>query len=367
MRIRRAWVVGVVIAGWGAVAASAAFPSTPSLQTALRPYYARPTSIGNFKALKKPPPKGTVVVYLGTQDVSNQIVGNAVQQVAGLARWKYYYALYDPATPATFLQAFNVAIQHHANYVMEAGTPLPAQVVQLATAHHIKIALDAVYPVPTPPGPVIDSGDGYAQDFLMGKLIGEEFIIASHGHGNVVEEAIPLYPILNAFKAGFQNVVKANCPACKIAETDVSLTQFADRQLQSIVVNAVKAHPGYKYLVFDNGPFADGVTKALSAQGISGEQILGEAGDTLGFENIQRGTNLAWTGYSVPFDAYQMMDAAFRNSEGMKVPAADATQPTQVVTRANVAGIIPTLNNALGGWALPANSLQQFERIWHLG
>jgi hypothetical protein len=367
MRSRRAGVVGLAIAGCAALAATAAFAASPSVQTALKPYFAKPTSIGNFPMLKKAPPKGRVVVYLGTPEVSNQIVGKAVQRVANLAHWKYYYVSYDPANPATFLQAFNAAIAHRANYVMEAGTPLPTQVVSLATAHHIKIALDAVYPVPSPLGPVIDSSDGYAQDYLMGKLTGEEFIVASHGHGNVVEEAIPQYPILDAFKAGFQTEVRSKCPGCKFAEADVSLTQFAGGQLQSIVVNAVKAHPGYKYLVFDDGPFADGITQALAAQGIAGEQILGEAGDTVGFQNIQRGTNLAWTGYSVPFDSYEMMDAAFRNSEGMKVPAADATQPTQMVTKANVNGVIPTLNNNLGGWALPANSFTQFKSVWRLG
>ena len=73
--------------------------------------------------------------------------------------------------------------------------------------------------------------------------------------------------------------------------------------------------------------------------GISGEKILGEAGDAAGFTALKAGTELAWTGYSVPFDSWEMMDAAFRNSEGMTVPRLDATQPTQIVTKANAGSI----------------------------
>jgi hypothetical protein len=366
-RARRAWVAGLATVGCAAVAATSALAGSSTLQTALKPYLSKPTSIGSYSSLKKAPPKGKVVAYLGTSEVSNVIVGKAVAQVAALAHWKEYTISYDPANPATFISAMQQAVQKHANYVMEAGTPLPPQVVSMAQQNHIKIALDAVYPVPSPAGPVIDVADGYAQDYLMGKLTGEEFALATHGKGKAIEEAIPQYPILDAFKAGFQAAIKADCTHCSVVETDVSLTQFAAGQLQSIVVNSAKAHPGYNYIVFDDGPFADGISSALSAQGLSGIKLLGEAGDTTGFQGIQSGQSLAWTGYSVPFDSYEMMDAAFRNAEGMKVPKTDYTQPTQVVTKSNVAGVLPTLNNTQGGWVLPTNSVAQFKKVWKLG
>lgn len=364
---RRSLIAGVATAGCAVIAASSAFAGSSSLQTALKPYIAKPTAIGAFPALKKAPKKGVVVAYLGTSEVSNAIVGKGVQQAAAAAGWKEYTISYDPANPATFIQAFNQAVQKKAKYVMESGTPLPSQVVSEAAADHIKIALNAVYPVPSPLGPVIDVSDGYTQDYLMGKLTGEEFALATGGKGKAIEEAIPQYPILDAFKAGFQAAIKADCPKCSIVETDVSLTQLAAGQLQSIVVNAVKSHSGYNYIVFDDGPFADGISSALSAQGLSGIKLLGEAGDAAGFDGIQSGQSLAWTGYEVPFDAWEMMDAAFRNSEGVAVPKADATQPTQVVTKANVAGVLPTLVPSEGGWVLPTNAFSQFKKIWKLG
>ena len=120
---------------------------------------------------------------------------------------------------------------------------------------------------------------------------------------------------------------------------DVSLTDFAAGNLPKIVVSTVQAHPSAQYIVFDDGPFADGITSALSAAGISGKKILGEAGDAAGYAAVKAGTELSWTGYSVPFDSWEMMDAAFRNAEGLKVPGADAQQPTQIVTKANAGSL----------------------------
>jgi hypothetical protein len=365
-RVRRAWAAGLAVVGCAAIAATTALAGGSSLKAQLAPYIAKPTTIGKFRALKSKPKKGIVVAYLGTSEVSNVIVAKGVAQAAAAAGWKEYDISYDPANPATFISAMQQAVQKHAKYVMEAGTPLPPQVITLANQNHIKIALDAVYPVPSPAGPVIDVSDGYAQDHLMGKLTAEEFAYATGGKGSVLEEAIPQYPILDAFKAGFQSTLKSVCPKCHIDEVDVSLTQLGAGQLPSIVVAAAKSHPNDKFIAFDDGPFADGISSQLSAQGINGVKLLGEAGDAAGFQGIQSGQSLAWTGYEVPFDSWEMMDAAFRNSEGMKVPSADATQPTQVVTKANVAGVLPTLVPASGGWVLPTNAFSQFKTVWKL-
>lgn len=330
----------------------------------LAQYSGKPTSIGSFPALKTAPPRGKTVVYLGTSQVQNVEIGKTVEQVAKLAHWRYALVSYDPANPSTFISAFNVAIAKHADYVMEAGTPLPSSVITSARQHHIKIALASVYRAKVT-GPVIDSSDGYAQDVLMGELTADEFIVDSHGAGQAVEEAVPQYPILTAFADGFQRQVKADCPKCRIAMADVSIPQLTAGQLGSLVVSAVKSHPGYNYLVFDDGPFADGITSALSTAGITNEQVLGQAGDVAGFSAVKSGTELAWAGYSVPFPAWEMMDAAFSTAEGVPVPKTDATQPTQLVTHTN-AGSLTLYPNA-GGWNYPTNGLSQFEKLWHLG
>jgi hypothetical protein len=326
-------------------------------------YVDAPTSIGDFTPLAKAPPKGKTVVYLATSEVSNTQVAAGVKEAALAAHWKYIPVSYDPFNPATFLAAFNTAITKHADYVMEAGNPLPPQIITEAKQHHIKIAVDAVYPAPIT-GPVIDSSGGYVQDHLMGQLAADEFIVDSKGAGKAVEESVPAYPILTAFSAGFKSQVAKLCPKCSIVMANVSGTQLAAGQLASVVVSALKSNPGYNYAVTDDGPFFDPLPSALSAAGISGVKILGEAGDQAGFTALKAGTELAWTGYSVPFDSWEMMDAAFRDSEHVKIPYADQIQPTQLVTHATAGKI--KLFPALGGWNYPTNGLKQFEAIWHL-
>jgi len=363
-RARRAAAAALAAVGCAGIAATAAFAGSTTPSQMLTQYLAKPTSIGNFAPLKSAPPKGKVVVFLATGEVSNVQVANGVAQAAKAAGWKYYSASYNAADPASMSAALDIAIAKHANYVMEAGTPLFPSFTSAAAAHHIKIAVDAVDPVDVT-GPVIDSSGGAPVDYRMGVLTADEFIVNSHSKGVAVEEAIPQYPILTTFAHGFQNTVKSECPACKIIPADVSLTDFAAGKLDSDVITVVKANPSAKYLVFDDGPFADGITSALSAQGISGIKVLGEAGDAAGFAALKTGANLSWTGYSVPFDSWEMMDAAFRNAEGMKVPSADASQPTQIVTEANAGSI--TLYPTIGGWNYPTNGFAQFEKVWQLG
>lgn len=362
-RVRRACVTALIAVGCAGAAATAAIAggSTPAQQ--LAQFTQQPTGIGSFTSLKKAPPKGKVVVFLGTGEVSNVQVANGVEQAAKAAGWNYSEVSYNAANPATMLSALDTAIAKHANYVMEAGTVLSPGFISAAAAHHVKIAVDAVDPV-TVTGPVIDSSGGAAVDYRMGQLTADEFIVDSHGKGEAVEEAIPQYPILTTFAHGFQATVKADCPGCKIDAADVSLTDFGAGNLPKIVVAAVQAHPSAQYIVFDDGPFADGISSALSAAGISGKKIMGEAGDATGFAAVKAGTNLSWTGYSVPFDSWEMMDAAFRDSEGMKPLKADAQQPTQIVTKANAGSL--KLVASIGGWNYPTNGFQQFLVLWKL-
>ena len=362
-RGRRAAVAAIAAVGCVGAAATAAVAGSTTPTQYLAQFSSQPATIGNFPALKSAPPKGKVVVYLATSEVSNTQVAAGVEQAAKAAGWKYVTESYNPADPATFISAFDNAIAKHANYVMEAGTVLPAAVISSATAHHIKIAVDAVDPV-TVTGPVIASTGGSAVDYRMGVLTADEFIVNSKGKGEAVEEAIPQYPILTTFAHGFQSTVKADCPACKIDEAAVSLTDFAAGNLPKIVISAVQAHPSAKYIVFDDGPFADSIGSALSAAGISGKLVMGEAGDATDIAAIKAGADLSWTGYSVPFDSWEMMDAAFRDSEGMKIPSSESIQPTEIMTKANVGAV--KLFPTIGGWNYPTDGFNEFLKVWGL-
>jgi ribose transport system substrate-binding protein len=344
-------------------AASANAAGVAAAQAQIAQYTAAPTSIGTYPTLKTAPPKGKTVVYLGTSEVSNTQVAAQIKQVTTLAGWKYYSVSYDPSNPATFIAAFNTAIAKGANYVMESDTALPPQVLSAAAAHHIKLSVDNVIPQATN-STVIQISAGYAPLYLMGQLTADEFIADSSGKGKAVAQEMPQYPSLNPFIDGLQATLKKDCSACQTSTVNVTIPQWTGGHLDSLVISAVKSHPGYNYLITSNGPFFDGIQSALSAAGITGEKILGQVGDAQGFAAVKAGTELAWTGFSQPFDAYEMMDAVFRDSEGMAIPKADTSQPVQLVTHAN-AGSIKLYPN-LGGYTYPITALQQFETVWHL-
>jgi ABC-type sugar transport system substrate-binding protein len=113
--------------------------------------------------------------------------------------------------------------------------------------------------------------------------------------------------------------------------------------------------------VFDDGPFADGITSALSAAGLNGKvKVIGEAADTAGIAALKNGSEAAWTGFDPGYQAYEDMDIAFRNAEGMTVPVAlEAQQPTQLLTKDTIGS---TTN-----WSAPTDAQAQFMKLWQLG
>jgi ribose transport system substrate-binding protein len=194
----------------------------------------------------------------------------------------------------------------------------------------------------------------------MGKIVGDYFISDSGGKGNAVIEHVPAYPILDGFTTGFANEVKAQCPGCKTSTTNVTIPDLVAGKVPSTLVSALRSNPSANYLVFDDGPFADGVTSALSAAGLSGKvKIIGEAADQAGTAALKTGQEAAWTGFDPGYEAYENMDMAFRDSEGMPIPQSEeAQQPTQLLTKDTIGS---TTN-----WTAPTDAQAQFLKLWHL-
>ena len=346
------------------VAAMASGSGVAKAKAALAQWYAKPSSITVSTPLNSKPPAGKTLVMLGTSQVQNVQLQQTMGMLAKLVHWHYSVVSYDPANPATFESAINTAITKHANYIFEAGLPLTPQEISQVAAAKAKWVLTSVYPA-TVSGPVIADSNSAASDAVQGRILADYFVADSDGKGTAVIEHVPAYSILDGFTNAFVQRVRALCPACKTSMVDVTIPDLDAGKLVSEVVGALQRVPSANYVVFDDGPFADGFSSALSAAGISGIKIMGEAGDAAGFAALKTGGDLSWTGYSVPFDSWEMMDAAFRNAEGLKVPGADAYQPTQLATKANAGSI--QLIPSIGGWNYPSNGFAQFKKIWKLG
>lgn len=344
--------------GGSSTAASSGSTSNSAVAAALTPYKTLPTTINITTPLKSAPPAGKTIVMLGTNNPSNVIVQQEMAKLASDAKWNFSVVSYDPANPGTFTQAETTALSKHPQYLVEAGLPLTASQLAMAKSAGAKWILDSVYPVTVAP-PVIAQSDAYAQDALMGKIVADYFISDSGGKGNAVIEHVPAYPILDGFTTGFSNEVKAQCPGCKTSTTNITIPDLVAGKVGSDLVSALRSNSSANYLVFDDGPFADGITSALSAAGLSKVKIIGEAADTAGIAALKNGSEAAWTGFDPSYQAYEDMDIAFRNAEGMTVPLAqEAQQPTQLLTKDTIGS---TTN-----WSAPTDAQAQFLKLWHL-
>jgi ribose transport system substrate-binding protein len=339
-------------------AASSGSGSVSAAAAALAPYKSLPTTINITTPLNSAPPKGKTIVMLGTNNPSNVIIQQGMAKLAKTAGWNFSVVSYDPANPGTFTQAETTALSKHPQYLVEAGLPLTAAQLAMAKNAGAKWILDSVYPVQVK-DPVIGQVDAYAQDALMGKIIADYFISDSGGKGNAVIEHIPSYPILDGFTTGFGNEVKAKCPDCKTSTTNITIPDLVAGKAGSELVSALRSDSGANYLVFDDGPFADGITSALSAAGLSKVKVIGEAADQAGLAALKNGTEAAWTGFDPGYQALENMDIAFRDSEGATIPVdQEAQQPTQLLTKDTIGS---TTN-----WSAPADAETQFLKLWHL-
>ncbi|HEY2653387.1 MAG TPA: substrate-binding domain-containing protein [Solirubrobacteraceae bacterium] len=341
-------------------ASSSGSASTSAAAAALTQYKTLPTTINITTPLKSAPPKGKTIVMLGTNNPSNVIIQQGLAKLAKTAGWNYSLVTYDPANPGTFTQAETTALAKHPQYLVEAGLPLTASQLAMAKSAGAKWILDSVYPVSVT-DPVIGQVDAYAQDALMGKITADYFVSDSGGKGTAVIEHVPSYPILDGFTTGFANEVKAQCPACKTSTTNITIPDLVAGKAGSELVSALRSNSSANYLVFDDGPFADGITSALSAAGLNGKvKVIGEAADTAGIAALKNGSEAAWTGFDPGYQAYEDMDIAFRNAEGMPVPVAlEAQQPTQLLTKDTIGS---TTN-----WSAPTDAQAQFLKLWQLG
>ena len=318
---------------------------------------APPTKITVTTPLKAAPSGSKTVVMLATNNPSNVQLQQSLKSLTALVHWNYAQVSYDPANPATFSSAVDTALSKHANYIAEAGIPLTPTLIQKVQQGGAKWVLTSVYPAVVKP-PIIVNSNAYANDALMGKIIGDFFVSDSGGKGNAVIEHVPAYPILDGFTNGFQAEVKALCPACKTTLANITIPDLVAGKTPSTLVSALQSNPSANYLVFDDGPFAAGVASALSAAGLH-PKIIGEAADQTAIAALKAGTQTAWTGFDPVYSTYVMMDAMLRDAQGMPISQAQAAvQPTQLLTKQNVGNIT--------NWSEPTNALAQFKTLWQI-
>ena len=342
---------------------SAASGGVATAQAKLKQYEATPTKIIQTQSLTSPPPTGKSLVMLGTADPGNVVIQKGLAQMAKLAHWDYSQISYDPANIGSFNAAIDSALSKHPDYVAEAGLPVTSQALQKVQSAGAKWVITAVCPVNVKP-PIIGASNGCLNDAEMGRVLAYYFVSDSGGKGNAVIEHVAAYPVLTAFTDAFTATVKSLCPACKTQIVDITIPDLAAGKIPSRMVSALKTNPDANYMVFDYGPFAEGINSALNAAGLGGKvKIIGQAADAGAIAALKSGQQAAWTGFDPGYQPYAMFDAMFRDQEGLPINQTEqALQPTQILTKSN----INSVNIQNGFWSEPADALSQFKALWHL-
>jgi len=326
--------------------------------TDLNGFLAAPATIGQTIPLPSTPPKGKSVVWIGTSEPSNVQQQGAGAAAAKALGWSFSVVDFDPSNPATLDSAFTTALSKHPLAVFESGTPqsqISASVLSAYASAGVPIVLSAAYPF-TVTKTILGDADSFANDARLADAVADWFVVNSGGSGQAILEHVPGYPILDGFTDTFKSDVAKLCPACSVKEVDVTLPEVAAGQTVSVVTSAVRSNPGDKYVFFDDGDFAIGINSALSAAGITGEKIGGEAIDNEGAAALRAGTQSAWTAFSAFYTTYSSFDVLLRWLEKAPGAAADGVQPTQLLTPSNI-GSTTT-------WNAPTSALAQFEKLW---
>ena len=330
-------------------------------KAAIAPYEQFPTQITVTAPLKSPPPKGKTVVWLlATESPTNAQIGDGLKAAATAIGWKFDEISYQGANPATLQAAFAAALTKHPVMVAEAGQPESewgANTISDYQKAGVLIVANAVFPFQPYPN-VTGVPTGAAAAAANSKLMANWFAVNSQGKGNALWVSVPDYPIVKYGTDQFTSDLASVCPSCTAKVVNVTLQQLAAGQLISTSIDALRADPSAKYLLFGVGDFATGIDSALAAAGLEGKvQVAGNAGDTDQFAGLRKGTQLMWTGYNTQYQGYQTLDITLRHMEGMPPQPGDTVGPTAIITKANV-GNTQTL------WQYPTDALQQFVKLW---
>jgi ribose transport system substrate-binding protein len=333
-----------------------------AMQQAAQKYLVKPTSIPQTQPLSSKPPSGKSIIFIFDGLPATARIAAGVQAAAKAIGWSYSELSFDPANSATLQQALLNALAKKPTVVVEAGSPqsqFGASAIAAYKKAGIPIVLGSVAPVQLG-NPIYGTPAGGASEVKVGTELADWFIANSGGKGRAILENYTSAPVLNVFRDAFVNEVKAHCPDCKTKVVPVTQANVNAGNLVSTVVSAARSNPSYKYIFFDNGEFADGVLSALSAAGLSGMTIGGRSIDPYAEAALKAGKEAVWTGQSYFLQGEAMMDVALRVL--LKEPGAtnDDVMPTQLITKQNVSEITGQF------YDFPANSLQQYEKLWHV-
>lgn len=318
-----------------------------------------PTSINLPTPLSKKPDSGKTVIGLDSGLGSAKVLAQYWQQAAQDLGWTYKDII-SGSTPADQQKAFESALQQNPDGILTSGIPISTLKTQLADAASKKIWVNTSASTDSPSGAMFDTSIANpAQLDEWGKMVAAYVVSESNGKAEVLDFSLPVFPILEDFDKSFQASIKEWCPTnCKVTETPQQGADIGTKTPQS-VVSAAQTHPNAKWLIFDLGDLATGVTPAIQAAGISGLHIGGLTADTPNLQNLKSKKEEVWTAYSLPIVAYRQIDSMARKFNGDPIVA--KSLPTQLITQNTVGGLHVDKD---GNYVGVTDYQAQFKALW---
>jgi ribose transport system substrate-binding protein len=323
-------------------------------------YLSIPTKILTTQPLAKSAPKhGLFIAITDNLTPDDVVFANGASAASKAIGWSFKSISENASDPATLQADLVSALALHPTVVSIASAPESEWGANtIANYKKAGVLIVAWADVPCKSYSNVICSVGGAQSFkLMAQLVGAWFAVNSDGHGKAVLEEIPAFQILVTFHDTLVKTIAKYCPGCSIKTVSITLPELDNGDINPTMVTALKANPGYTYMLYDGGQFADGLPAALSAAHLSNIKIAGGIVDAEGLAALRTGTEAAWIGNSITYYAYNALDVTLRWMEHMKLQTADTAVPEQVLTPTTVSKSGTVYNE-------PANALKGFLALW---
>jgi ribose transport system substrate-binding protein len=328
----------------------------------LQQYLKAPTSVGITEPLSKKPDPATVVAVEQVQPAATQ--ENDYLQQATDALGLHLIRIRLGSSPQAASDAFDTALKDNPKAITDLAQPVRTFQAQLAEAKSRGIPVMETSDTDTPGGGLVSTGvNNAAMTAIEGKMAAAWFIVDSNGTGETAVYNIPEIPILGDFTTSFVATVKQWCPGCT---TTVVNMQAADigTNIPNQVVSFQQSHPSYKYAMFALGDMTLGLKSALSAAGITGLKIGGQAPSAADLQALKDGSETMWCAVSLPVIAWRNADTLARLLNKDPLDGTDsAPLPTEVLTKDNIGSAALDSN---GNYVGIANYQAAFSALWHL-
>jgi ribose transport system substrate-binding protein len=346
-------------AGVATVASASPTQEVAAAKKFIAPFLKVPTTIGVKTPLKTAPPKNKLFIYFEC-DVSQCAVENtSLAKAAALVGWRYKAITYQDANPATLVAAMAQGLQMKPAAVALSGIPEVLWPTEYAAYKAARVPIITGYEGPeTTAFPIIGNIGGPSDVGKFGTIVANWLIANTNATANVLSVEVSSYPILQVGSNTFASTLAAGCQACKLTALDLTIPEIQSGAINSTIVTALQRDPTIKYVYICDGAFADGLTSALDAAGLSSIQVIGQAADTTQETAIKAGTNVrAFTALALNYGSYLMVDLAARWMEHMKTTSADGGLPAQLLVHGGKFTVSDSFDQ-------PRNFAAQFKKLW---